>query len=114
MTEEQLQAACFQWHWNTFPHQRRMLFAINNNSADRREGNQHKAIGVVAGVSDMVYIHMGGVAFIELKVGKNGQSPEQKEFQMIAEGRLHKYYIAKTLGEFQDIIKSYNIAKQFK
>ena len=87
ITEEQLQAQCFIWFWNTFPGQRQMLYAVNNNSVNRIEGNRHKSIGVVAGVADLTFVHMGGVTFIELKVGKNVQSAEQIMFQLKVEIR---------------------------
>lgn len=112
MTHEQLIAACFQWHWNTFPEERRMLFAVNNNVSaglskqeQIREGNKNKAKGVVAGVLDFVYLTpMGKMAFLDAKVGNDVLSEEQIDFCVKANERGHWIDTFSTLKEFQDII----------
>ena len=104
MTEEQLQAKCFQWHWAEFPSERRMLFAINNNSKDRREGNQHKAIGVVAGVSDLILVARLRTVYIEMKTERGVQEKEQIEFEDKVFERGHAYHLCRSFEQFKAII----------
>jgi hypothetical protein len=104
MTHEQLVSICFQWHWNTFPEERRMLYGVNNNSANRIEGNRNKAKGVVAGVLDFCYISWWSVIWLDAKVGKDVLSEEQKDFIKKAEERGQRCYIFSSLEEFKKII----------
>lgn len=102
--EEILQSQCFQWHWNNYPKQRRMLFCVNNNSVNRIAGARMKAIGVVSGVSDMMLVSDEDVCFIELKVVRNGQSDNQKDFQVKVEAFGHRYEVVRTIDEFKTLI----------
>lgn len=107
-TEAQLQAACIAWYWNKyrFTSWKRMLHCNNNNSHNTIAGNIAKAMGVVAGVSDLELIMFGGrTLYIELKVGKGIQSEEQKEFEAAVRERGHDYIILKTLDDFKAIIE---------
>lgn len=106
LTHEQLIAKCFQWHWNEFPEERRMLFGVNNNSWNRQEGNMNKAKGVVPGVFDFTYILPDRIAFLDAKVGKDRLSFEQLDFQEKARGRGAYTNTFSTLEEFQHIILS--------
>lgn len=102
--ELKLQAECFQWHWNTFPEERYLLHANNNNSENEVKGAQNRAIGVVAGVSDMEYYRKSKVIFIELKMADGYQSDKQKEFQQRVEAEGFRYEIIRSLEEFQNLI----------
>lgn len=107
MTEEQLQSQCFQWFWNEFPEERRMLFHIDNNSWNEVIGSKKKALGVCAGVSDMIYIlPWGKVAFLECKIPGGIQSDLQKDFDQKVTDREHLYLVFFSLEEFKDIINS--------
>lgn len=109
MTEEQLQASIFQNHWNYYTHERKCLFHVNNKAKNKIEGNQMKAKGVVAGVSDFIYLAKNGkVLFIELKTDEGKQSKEQKEFEQIAKDRGHLYFVVRSVKEFFDLIQEYN------
>ena len=59
-----------------------------------------KAMGVVAGVSDLIYLTAAGPVFIEMKTLTGTQSPEQKKFQAIVEGLGFKYHIIRKLEDF--------------
>ena len=106
-SEEKLQAECFQWHWNTYPMERQMLFCVNNNSMNKIEGNKKKAVGVVAGISDLIFIGDGEVVFIELKTSVGVQSELQKEFQHKVKSRLHRYIVIRSFDEFATFITKY-------
>ncbi len=108
MSEIQLQAAAFAWHWNNFPQERGLLHANNNNSFNSIKGNQNKALGVVAGVADMEYLTDGGkVVFIEMKTPTGTQDPKQKLFQAQVESKGARYVVIRSLTEFQALINQY-------
>ena len=106
MTEQQLQAKCFIWHWNTYPNERRMLFHADNNSANAIVGNRKKSSGVVKGVSDMVLITSGGTVYLEFKTEIGVQSAEQRDFQAKVIERNHTYWIIRSFEQFVKLIKT--------
>ncbi len=101
MTESQLQAKIFQWHWNKFPAERGLLFHVNGKAKNAIEGNKFKGLGVVSGVSDLVYLRPDGkVLFIELKTSEGRQSPAQLKWQALVESFGHQYLIVRSVEEF--------------
>lgn len=92
-SEDQFQAECFQWHWNNRPNERGLLFHVNQKARNQIEGNRFKAMGVVPGVSDLIYLI--GPTFIEMKTEKGTQSDDQKRFQRIVEGLGYRYVICR-------------------
>ena len=111
MTHEQLIAACTQWFWNTFPEERRMLYAVNNNvsaglSKHQQiiEGNKNKAKGVVAGVLDLCYLLPNKCCYLDAKVGNDRLSDDQLDFIGKLEDRNHLWCVFKSLEEFKEII----------
>lgn len=102
--ENKLQSDCFLWHWNTFPEDRQMLFHVNNKGRNAIEGNKFKAMGVVKGVSDMIYIMPGKVLFIEFKAASGAQRPEQQTFEKKVKERGFNYIIIRTIEEFKKLI----------
>lgn len=108
MTHEQLVAECFQWHWNAFPEERRMLYGVNNNSYNKIEGNKNKAKGVVPGVLDFCYILpcFNTCAYLDAKVGKDTLSNEQIDFVNKCSKRGIKCFVFSSLEEFQKIINN--------
>lgn len=107
LSEGALQALCFQWHWNTYPDERGLLHANNNNSENAIKGNLNKAIGVVQGVADMEYNVKGRTVFIEMKTPSGTQSKAQKTFQALVESQGFPYHIARTFDEFKNLINKY-------
>ena len=104
-TEGRLQQDIFTAHWNQYPQERRRLFAINNNSVNRIKGAQMKAIGVVSGVSDMIYLNprMQKPQYLELKDPNGGvQSENQKTFQSIVEADGYEYFLIRSEKEFNN------------
>lgn len=100
-SEEQLQAQCYQWFHNQYPALRGLLFHIpNGGNRSMREGAKFKAMGVVAGIPDMILCvpAMDNISvayiyglFIELKAMKGKTS----EAQIKAHKRLNDagYYV---------------------
>ena len=104
MTEAQLQAACVTWLWNTYPLTRGLFFAVNNNSEHVVRAMNRKAVGVVAGVADTIFLWAGEAYLIEFKTPTGRQSAKQKEWQSKAEAAGFWYYIIRSLDEFQNLI----------
>jgi hypothetical protein len=105
-SEIQLQARCFQWHWNTFPSERGMLFHVDNNSGNSITGNIKKAQGVVSGSPDLILVVPQIVYFIEMKTETGVLSDKQKEFRNKAFDRGHTYVVIRKFEEFTKLIKS--------
>jgi hypothetical protein len=104
MTEHQLQQAIFTWHWNNLPQERGLLFMVQNTVTDKRQGAILKGMGLIAGVSDMVYLKPGGVpVFVELKTAGGYQSKEQKQWQGKIEAAGYTYHLVRSLEEFQEL-----------
>jgi hypothetical protein len=103
-TEEQLQNACYMWFHNSFPAWRKMLFHVDNNSWNATIGAKKKALGVNAGVSDMILISFVETLFLECKLPGEYQSPDQIEFEAKVKERGHKYIVFKYLSHFQMIV----------
>jgi len=105
MSEAQIQAACVTWLWNTYPQTRGLFFAVNNNSEHVARAMNRKAVGLVAGVSDTILLWRGRALLIEFKTPTGKQSAKQKEWQERAEAQGFRYYIVRSLEDFQDLIK---------
>jgi hypothetical protein len=104
MSEFKIQAECFQWHWNNFPDQRGRLFTVNNNAPNAYAGSVMKAMGVVAGVSDMIYLSDTGAVFLEFKDERGRQSLSQKWWQGVVEAVGYRYVVVRSVEDFQRIL----------
>ena len=108
MTEQQLQQQCFKWFHNYYPLFRGLLFHVQNNAVNKIQGNHRKSLGVISGVSDFIALTPTGTYIaIELKTESGKQSKAQKEWQSKIETYNGKYYICKTLEQFQEVIKKH-------
>lgn len=105
ISEDRLQQEIFTYHWNNYPEERGLLFMVHNNPRNRIEGAQLKAKGLVAGVSDMIYLApMPRLPFLlELKTLSGKQSPEQKAWQTLTYKAGYYYAIVRTLEEAKKI-----------
>ena len=99
-SEIKLQAECFQWHWNTHIHERGLLCYNLNNSANKIQGNQNKALGLIKGRSDMVLYRESGVIMLEFKTESGVQSTAQKAWQELVEKNGFEYKIIRSFEEF--------------
>lgn len=104
MSEDQLQAKCYQWFHNTFPDLRGLLWAVpNGGTRNRIEATKLKATGLVKGVHDLHLFFQNQLYTFELKVGYNKQSPEQIAWGKQIEkqgGRTHE------IRDFEDFKKT--------
>jgi hypothetical protein len=96
-----VQAQCFQHHWNTRPDERGRLFLVHNNPRNAIDGNRLKAIGLVAGVSDMIYLRDNRPPLcLEFKASTGSQQRVQKEWQAVAEATGCEYVLVRSMDEF--------------
>jgi len=105
-TEIALHSQCFLWHWNSYPNERGLLCYNLNNSANKIQGNQNKALGLIKGRSDMVYYKDGKAIMIEFKTLDGKQSQEQMQWMHLIIDSGFQYHIVRRLEEFKLIIMS--------
>lgn len=67
MTENKIQSDIVLWFSQNHHKDRGCLFAINNNSNSVQSGVNNKAMGVVAGVSDLILFKDGLMVGCEIK-----------------------------------------------
>lgn len=93
------------WLWNTHPETRGRLFLIDNNPLNKIDGARRKAMGMVAGVSDLIYLRDGLPPLcIEMKDESGRQSEAQANWQKVAESVGCTYVIVRSLDEFKEAI----------
>jgi hypothetical protein len=75
---------------------------VQNTVTDKRQGAILKGMGLIAGVSDMVYLRPDGKPiFVELKTAEGRQSAAQIEWaRKITEAR-YLYVVVRSLEEFK-------------
>ena len=105
MTESQIQAACVTWLWNTYPQTRGLFFAVNNNSEHVARAMNRKAVGLVAGVSDTIFLWGGVAHLIEFKTPTGTQSAKQKEWEAKVRAQGFRYYLVRRLEDFKQLIE---------
>lgn len=105
MSEDRLQQECYLWFHNTYPEYRGLLFHVpNGGSRNAREGAKFKAMGVVPGVADLLFIFDGKLYAFELKTDKGSQSKSQLKWQVIAEIHGVVYEVVRDLTKFKELI----------
>lgn len=110
MTEHQLQQAIFVWHWNNRTNERGLLFMVQNTATDRRKGAILKGMGLVPGVSDLIYLRPNSSPlFIELKTQTGKQSAEQIKWQQTIESVGYEYKIIRSLEEAINIFVNFDV-----
>ena len=108
LSEAALQQKIFMHHWNSYKDERGRLYHNNNNSHSRKKGAIMKGQGVVAGVSDLTYLYLdddlcGRVAYLEIKLPGERQSPKQKEWEAIVRGLGFDYFIIRSIADFEAV-----------
>lgn len=105
-SEDKIQAACYQWAYNSFPAIRGLIFSVPNGSTRHiLEAQKLKATGLTAGIPDLLLLYKGVHAF-EFKTLTGRVSPAQEKIHAIWKAAGHKVYIVRTEDEFKSIIQS--------
>lgn len=110
--ESRLQAECFAWCWNSHPETRRLLFHVENErtNGNKIDGARRKAMGLIAGVSDLILLMPRGIyhgLMIEMKTLEGRQREEQRLWQTLVEKQGYMYCLCRSLAQFKEIIESY-------
>lgn len=105
-SESQIQAECVMWLWNTHPETRGLFFAVTNNSEHVARAMQRKAVGLVSGVSDTIFLWECETYLIEFKTPTGRQSKNQIEWQSKVTTQGFQYFVVRSLEQFQELIKS--------
>lgn len=110
-SESKIQAESVKWFNNNYclkHHNPRMcIFSVPNEAIQKMNWKQistFKATGLKSGVSDTIVIMPEKVLFIEFKTSTGRMSEKQKNFKYQVENLRHKYYIARSLEDFKQII----------
>lgn len=107
-SEIKAQSDCLTKLWNEKPELRGRIFAVNNNSENAIKGAINRAMGVLPGVSDTVFIGSNGrTIYIEWKTETGAQSKAQKEWQALIESLGHIYYIVRSEQQFISVISQH-------
>lgn len=134
-SEARLSQDCATWLWNHYPKHRGLYCLNLNNTGihvtiemvqswlpkgawglapiivrrieelNRRIANINKSSGLIAGRSDATLHLVGNNIHFEYKLEKGRQSDSQKEWESVVNGINNKYYIIRSLEEFQKIVK---------
>ncbi len=100
-SEAGLQAQCFMHFHNHHPALRGRLFLVHNTPRNKIDGARLKAMGMVAGVSDMIYLRDGQPPLcLEFKTDTGRQAPAQIEWQKVAEATGCEYRLIRTFDDF--------------
>ncbi len=103
-SEAAFQQSCRIWFHNTYPALRGLLFHVRNNAHNARDGQYWKELGVVAGVSDFIFLYRGKVHCIELKTLYGSQSDEQIDWEKLVTKQGIDYYVINTKEKFINLI----------
>lgn len=108
MSEDKLQSLCYQWFWNNFPDYRRCLFHVPNGGyRNLKEAAKLKAIGVLAGVPDLLLVVNGSLVAFELKTQTGRLSDKQKMVHSAWIAQGIPVHVVRSLQEFQQLIQTY-------
>lgn len=82
-----------------------LIFSVPNEGRSKIETLQKKAIGMMAGVSDLIIVRPGEVIFVEVKTPNGTQSKSQKVFQSLVEALGFRYLLVRSLEQFKKEIE---------
>jgi len=113
ISEERLQADCYQWFHNSFPNLRGLLWHVpNGGQRSASEANKFKAIGLVPGVCDLHFYYQGKMYFIELKIEAGRLSPNQINWIEAISNQGGEVIVIRDLYTFQNFINDILLAKE--
>lgn len=108
VSEVAMQSRAFINLWNRRPDLRGQFFSINNNAENAIKGALNRAMGVLAGVSDMCLLGSQGlVIWVEWKKVGGYQSQDQKDWAAKCEQLGHLYIIVRNEAEFLTVANFY-------
>lgn len=115
ITHDRLQQECYMYFHNTYPELRYTLWHTPNEFKRPKsmtvkehvmELARRKAIGVVAGVTDLCWYHNGTLFIFDIKIGYDKLSEEQIKFIKAIESHGGKFFEINSLDQFKYIIQN--------
>ena len=112
--EDELQIQCLEYF--QMRHKKRLIFHVPNAMSFGGSGGRGqffgklaklKKMGLVKGVADLFIAESEKGyhgCFLELKVGKNPQSPEQKQFEIAVTTRGYAYQVVRRFEDFKVVV----------
>lgn len=106
MSEDKLQAELFKWFWNNYPKYRLCLFHVpNEGKKNMKEAMKLKAIGVIAGIPDLILAFDRKVFFIELKKDDHSYlSKSQKDLHLVYKKANNRVFVIKDLEKGKKLL----------
>lgn len=109
INEKQLQQKIVMKFSQTYPEKEGQLFSVRNTTFSGKDGATQKAMGMKAGVSDLIYFDNGDLVGIEIKFpGKAHERShiiKQITWGETIEANGGEYFIATSISGFMSIIK---------
>jgi len=105
LSEAQIQASCVMWLWNSHPQTRGLFFSVTNNSEHIARAMQRKAVGLIPGVSDCLFIWRGQLYCFEFKTEIGRQSPVQIDWQDKVNRQGIQYYLIRSIEQFKLVME---------
>ena len=106
-SENRIQQEVVMWFRNNFCRvgqvPRYMIFSVPNEGSDATEQMRKIQTGLMSGASDLICLLPSCALFIECKDDKGRQSPKQIDFQQQVQDLNFKYYLIRSLDDFQKI-----------
>ena len=106
ISEDRIQQQIFTGHWNDFPEERNLLFMVHNNPRNKIDGARLKSKGLVAGVSDLIYLSPREVKsfYLEVKTEKGSQSEDQEDWEKLITSLGYCYKVIRSYDEFKKAV----------
>jgi hypothetical protein len=105
MLEANLQAAMVAFHNAKYRHNSILVHIANERMTTPQHANKLKAMGVIAGVPDLLLTWDGGYQWIEVKTPTGVLSPKQKDFARRVAMTTDQYVaVVRTLEDFCALI----------
>lgn len=102
--EENLQRDIIMWFNQKFRPEEGIIIPVVNEAV-----YNNKNLLVLKGTSDLIVVFPDKVFFVECKIGRNGQSKNQKIFERRVSAIGYQYDLCYSLEQFKQIIGYENI-----
>jgi len=103
--EERIQRNCVTYFNLKYRNLVGLLCCNLNNSKDKKTGGRNKALGVVAGRSDLVFYYKQRAYHIEVKQQGKKQSKVQVAWQKTIEYQGFQYFLIYSIDDFIKLIE---------
>lgn len=130
-SEAKIQSECFLWLYNNYPNLRGLVYHVPNGGyRGQQEANTFRAMGVVAGIPDLVIavprMRLGrvesisgiygksGALYIEMKTDKGVMSESQKKVHQKLIEAGNTVVLCRTVEEFKQIVEDYLTGTDFE